>query len=70
MLHRRTRCYKKKMMSPAQFDREYEQLLKREGTFVYTKEGTRVSFLKTGGYNTKQAGRRKMFITRANSAVD
>jgi hypothetical protein len=26
----------------AKFDRGYEQLLKRDGTFVYTKEGTAV----------------------------
>ncbi len=33
----RTRSYKKKMMS--RFDRGYEPLLTREGTYVYTEEG-------------------------------
>jgi hypothetical protein len=37
------------MIAPAQFDRGYEPLLKREGTYVYTKEGTRVTSLNTGG---------------------
>jgi hypothetical protein len=32
----------KKTMSPAQFDRGYEPLLKREGAYVYTKEETTV----------------------------
>jgi hypothetical protein len=30
-------------------DRGNEPLLKREGTYVYTKEGTRVPSLNTGG---------------------
>ena len=38
-----------KKMSPAQFDRGYEPLLKREGTCVYTTERTRVPSLNTGG---------------------
>ncbi len=39
----------KRWWASAQLDRGYEQLLKREGTFVHTKEGTRVLSLKTGG---------------------
>ncbi len=37
------------MGAPAQFDRGYEQLLKREGTFVYTEGGTRAPSLNTEG---------------------
>jgi hypothetical protein len=37
----------KKKMSPCS-SRDYEPLLKREGNYVYTKEGTRVPFLNTG----------------------
>jgi hypothetical protein len=45
----------------------------REGAYVYTKEGTRVPSLTTGGLvrtvlDEQNMGRRKMFITRANSA--
>ncbi len=48
-----------------------EQLLKREDTVMFTKEGTRVSSLNTGVscvFINKTVGRRKMFITRANAA--
>ncbi len=34
------RSEKKRWWAPAQFDRGYEPLLKRKGTYVYTKEGT------------------------------
>jgi hypothetical protein len=40
-----------------------EPLLKREGTVVYRKEGTRVTSLKRGGC-------RKMSITRENATMD
>jgi hypothetical protein len=49
----------------------YEQLLKREGTFVSKKEGTRVPSLYRGFgvYSMKKlGGRRKMCITRAKAA--
>jgi hypothetical protein len=63
---------KKKMMSPAQFDSGCEPLLKREGTFVDRREGTRSPSLNTGGVGVysmnKTGGRRKVFITRANAA--
>ncbi len=36
------------------FDRCYEQMLKREGAYVYTKEGTRVPSLNTGPVVTKK----------------
>jgi hypothetical protein len=50
-----------------------ELLLKRKGTILYRKDGTRVPSLKTvhgsGVYRTdKTRGRRKMFITRASAA--
>jgi hypothetical protein len=50
---------------------ESEHLLKREGTFVYTKEGTRVLSQNTvfAVYSMKKTGgRRKMLITRTNAA--
>jgi hypothetical protein len=56
----------KKMTSPcpAHVDRGYEPLLKREGTFVYTKEGNRVPSLNTWVLCSmnKTDGRRKMFM--------
>ncbi len=42
-----TRSYLKDYVPLLNFDRGYEQLLKKEGTFVYTKEGTRVPSLQT-----------------------
>jgi hypothetical protein len=49
----------------------YEQLLKREGTFVPTKEGTAWSpFFKyrVFGVYSMKGGRRKVFVTEANMA--
>ncbi len=46
----RSRSYKKRRWAPAQFDRGYEPLLKREGAYVYTKEGTRVPSLNSGSF--------------------
>ncbi len=61
------------MMRPAQFDRGHEPQLKREGAYVYTKEGARVPSLNMRGFRVysmnKTGGRRKMFITRANAAA-
>jgi hypothetical protein len=64
-----------KIMSPAQFDRGYEPLIKREGTYVYTKEGTIESPLQIQGglgvYSmNKTGGRRKMFVTRLSSCSE
>jgi hypothetical protein len=54
---------KKGRWAAAQFDKGLDEpLLKRESTFVYTKEGTRVFSLNTGALN-KTEDRRQMFIT-------
>jgi hypothetical protein len=49
-------------------------MLKREGAYVYTKEGTRVPLSKYRGFSVysmnKTRARKKMFITRANGLVD
>jgi hypothetical protein len=58
------------VIKTAQFDRGYESLLKREGTFAYTEGGTRVPSLNTGVWCVldEQGVGGKMFITRANAA--
>jgi hypothetical protein len=40
---------KKRRSAPVQFDTGYEPLLKRVGAYMFTKEGTRVPSLNTGG---------------------
>ncbi len=47
-----------------------EQLLKREGTFVNTKEGTRIPSLNTGDLVCTRGYRRKMCLTRQMRQVD
>ncbi len=60
-----------KTMTPTQFDRGCEPLLKREGAYVYTKEETRVLSLNTGSFSVysmnKTGGRMTIFLTRANA---
>jgi hypothetical protein len=67
----RARSYKKED-EPLLNLRGYKPLLKREGTYVCTKEGIRVPSLNTGGFDVysmnKTWGRKKMFITGANEA--
>ncbi len=63
----------KKIMSPCSIWKGlYEPLLKREGTCVYTKEGTTSPLSKYRGFRVysmnKTGGRRKMFITTVHSA--
>ncbi len=46
-------CFSRSRWAPAQFDRGYEPLLKREVAYVYTEEGTESPLYKYRGLCTK-----------------